>query len=113
MFIPITYLAHVGEEHITTIESAEHLLESTPYAIGILLVALGVTLLIVRKVLSLNLPMQIIILALVCLLLGLYLHDKHNAVAASALSLGFLLILVQVVTGLSPPKPATHKKRVE
>ena len=114
MLKAVTHLAHAGEEHGGLVESTEHLLESVPYVVLIWLLFVLAAHVVTSQVFKLNLSGKLLTQATLHLILGLYLHDKHNVLAAIIISLGFALILTQVINGLSrkttAQAPAKSKK---
>ena len=114
MLQAVSQLAHAGENHSGLAESTSHLLESAPYVVLAWLVVVLAGHLSARYIFKLGLSGQMLTQAALHLLFGLYLHDKHNVLAAIIISLGFALILIQVVNGLSQQtatKPRAKKKK--
>ena len=106
-------LAHAGEVHAGVTESTGHLLESAVYVILLWIVLMAIGYLLASRMFKLALSVQLIFYAAINLLLGSYLHDKHQALGALIVSLGFVLILLQVVNGLSVSELTNSKTKAK
>ncbi|CAN5702890.1 hypothetical protein BH23PAT2_BH23PAT2_10210 [soil metagenome] len=101
----IVLFAHAGEEHVTTADSALHALFGQWYiALPLFIIVLfgigSMTYILSKK----SKPTTFTTVLIALFVIGVLTYTVSALISAIAISLGFLLVLLQVLATLSHPK---------
>ena len=102
-------LAHAREEHGGAVESAAHYF-GTPINALILWIALVTAVHAIAKyILKLKLGQELLLVALMHFVLGVFFYEQLPNMGAVVISVGFALTLALVITGLNTPLNTKEK----
>lgn len=102
----LTFFAHAGEHHETTAEAAQHAVNSgvtisTPVLFWLALMIVPIILLGIMQLLRWKLPTKLLVISTFLILFSVISYQAPGVYSVIALGVGFAIVLVQTMVGLS------------